>query len=164
MCIRDSPWTEWDASQGLDWSLLQWDVHRTLRDYMRELNTVYQKTRALHAIDFTHDGFEWIEIHDSDNSILSFLRKGPEPGEVVVCVFNMTPVVREGYRVGVPHAGEYREILNSDAAVFGGSDVHGPGPVPSEPIPWADKPHSFSLTLPPLAGVYLAYRAPETGE
>jgi 1,4-alpha-glucan branching enzyme len=148
-------WNEWDAHGSLPWDLVEREPHRQLAGFIRDLNRCYRTCGALHQIDTGWEGFEWIDLHDSDNSILSFIRKGQRPGDHVVCVFNMTPVVRYGYRVGVSLPGGYREAINTDAAVFGGSDVCNPGVLEAEPVPWADKPHSLAISLPPLAGIYL---------
>jgi 1,4-alpha-glucan branching enzyme len=107
----------------------------------------------LHYLDFDASGFEWLDCHDTEQSVLSFLRK--DTGGFVVVVLNFTPVVRKQYRLGVPKPGPYREIFNSDSEHYGGSNVGNSGQVGAEPIPWMGQPHSISLTLPPLAGVVL---------
>ena len=109
---------------------------------------------ALHQVDFSWEGYQWIDFHDVDNTILSFMRRARDASDFVIVVANFTPVPREGYRVGVPKAGFYREILNSDAACFGGSNLGNAGGLPSDPMPWQGQPHSILLTVPPLAVVY----------
>jgi 1,4-alpha-glucan branching enzyme len=116
---------------------------------VRDLNRLYRDEPALHAHDFSGEGFEWIEASDSANSVLSFLRRGAGTTLAVVC--NFTPVPRHNYRVGVPDPGYYREIFNSDAEMFGGSNVGNSGGMMSEPIGYNNHYHSLSITLPPLA-------------
>jgi 1,4-alpha-glucan branching enzyme len=108
----------------------------------------------LHQHDFEQQGFEWIDCHDADNSVLSLVRRGN--GQLLVCLFNFTPVPRQGYRVGLPEAGRYREILNTDAAHYGGGNIGNAGWVSSTPVPWNDRPDSTLVNLPPLAAVFLA--------
>ncbi len=147
-------WDEWDCHESLPWHLVDNEPHSSLMRMLGDLNGLYRSAGCLHQVDFSWEGFEWIDLHDGDNSILSFIRKGTAPGDVMVCVFNMTPVVRESYRVGVPALGTYRECFNSDAKVYGGSDVGNSVPREVEPIPWNGSDHSFAFTLPPLAGVF----------
>ena len=109
---------------------------------------------ALHQVDFSWEGFEWIDLHDSQQSIVSFLRKARDPADVMVCIFNFTPVPRGGYRVGVPRPGEYEEVFNSDADVYGGGNMGNAGIVPADPLPWQNQPYSLLLTLPPLGACY----------
>jgi len=147
-------WNEWNAHTEIEWVLLYFESHRHIQDYMKALNHLYVAEPALHQVDFSWEGFQWIDIHDLDNSILTFLRRARDPEDVVVVVANFTPVPREGYRVGVPKAGFYREILNSDAACFGGSNMGNRGGLPSDDQPWQGQPHSILVTVPPLAVVY----------
>jgi 1,4-alpha-glucan branching enzyme len=121
---------------------------------MKALNHLYTAEPALHQVDFSWEGFQWIDIHDVDNSILTFLRRARDPNDQIVVIANFTPVPREGYRVGVPKPGFYREILNSDAAGFGGSNMGNAGGLPSDELPWQGQPHSILVTVPPLAVVY----------
>ncbi|HET9920295.1 MAG TPA: 1,4-alpha-glucan branching protein GlgB, partial [Ktedonobacteraceae bacterium] len=154
-------WQEWQYAQSLDWHLLQapHDAHHArLRDFVRDLNQLYRQEPALSVLDFDPAGFSWIDVHDSDNSVVSFMRKSNNEQETLVFVCNFTPVTRSGYRLGVPYAGEYYEVINSDATRYGGSGVENPQPMPSGPIPWQSCPHSILLTLPPLASVILKRR------
>ncbi len=145
---------EWNCMQPLDWYVLDYPLHQGLQTLVKQLNALYKDSPALHQHEFDWQGFEWIDCHDADNSVLSFIRRGDD-GFVVV-VLNLTPVAREGYRIGVPAAGEYREIFNSDSAYFGGSNVgNGGHRLETEDLPWMDRPCSLSLTLPPLAGIVL---------
>lgn len=147
-------WDEWNCYKSLDWHLMQWDPHHKLRALVKELNRLTCTIPALYEKDFSWEGFEWIDFHDSDQSLVSFTRKGNDPDDVIVCVFNFTPAPREGYRVGVPRPGTYKEIFNSDSELFWGSNVGNWGGVPSDPIPWQGCDHSILITVPPLAGVY----------
>ena len=139
----------------LDWALLEHDDHRKLQAYVKALNKLYVEQPALHEVDFSWEGFQWIDLHDVDNSVVSFVRRAKDPNDFVVIVANFTPVIREIYRVGVPRAGFYRELLNSDAASFGGANLGNAAGLTSEPTPWQDQQHSVVLTLPPLAVVFL---------
>ncbi|MDX2494347.1 MAG: 1,4-alpha-glucan branching protein GlgB [Desulfuromusa sp.] len=146
-------WLEWDEGNVLDWSLCEQDAHRGVQLLARDLNSLYRHQSALHHFDFEEQGFEWIDCHDYQQSILSFIRKGK--GEQLICLFNFTPVVRNNYRVGLPHSGRYREILNSDAQIYGGSDVGNAGGIIAEDVAWLGRPASALVTLPPLAIVIL---------
>lgn len=148
-------WTEWNEDRSLDWQLLEYPLHAGLQQWVRDLNRVYQQHPAIWTVDFQPEGFEWIDFHDVEQSIVSFLRRGRE-GEEVVFVFNFTPVPREQYRVGVPQAGRYSELLNSDAASYGGSNLGNGGMVESDEVEQHGRPHSLSLTLPPLSVLMLA--------
>ena len=154
-------WREWNFAQSLDWHLLQPPSdarHARLRDYLSDLNQLYQEEPALSLLDYDPAGFSWIDVHDSDNSVVSFMRKSKKKHETLVFVCNFTPVPRYGYRVGVPYAGEYYEVINSDATRYGGSGIENKQHMPSAPIYWQNCPHSLLLTLPPLATVILKLR------
>jgi 1,4-alpha-glucan branching enzyme len=147
---------EWNHETSLDWHLLdQGPYHRGVQRLVADLNRVYRGERALYEVDFEPAGFEWMDCHDSEQSVLSFVRRARDPGDVVLCVCNFTPVPRVGYRVGVPVAGFYAEVLNTDGAVYGGSNLGNAGGVMSEPLPWHGQPHSVVLTLPPLGALWL---------
>ncbi|HEY6441860.1 MAG TPA: 1,4-alpha-glucan branching protein GlgB [Candidatus Acidoferrales bacterium] len=143
----------WEGA-ALDWSLENSPPHRGIQRLLADLNGLHVREHALHQVDFEWSGFEWIEPNDAAVSVLSCLRRGTDPQEIVVAVCNFTPVMRESYRVGVPRPGFYREILNTDSNYYGGSDVGNSGGVQAEPIPWNDRPYSLNLRLPPLAAVY----------
>jgi 1,4-alpha-glucan branching enzyme len=143
----------WEGA-ALDWSLESSPPHRGVQRLVADLNHLHLAEGALHQIDFEWSGFEWIEPNDGAASVLSFLRRGTDPQDVIVAVCNFTPVMRENYRVGVPRPGFYREILNTDSAYYGGSDVGNAGGVQAQPIPWNERPYSLNLRLPPLAVVY----------
>ena len=140
---------EWSEGRSLDWHLLEYPLHRGMQDWVRDLNALYQQQPSMWEVDFAPEGFEWIDFHDVEKSIVSFLRRG-RGGEDTVWICNFTPVPRENYRVGVPHEGRYRELLNSDAAIYGGSNVGNGGTVATEPIAEHGRSCSLSLTLPPL--------------
>jgi 1,4-alpha-glucan branching enzyme len=148
-------WNEWYYEVGLDWGLLDEPPHAALRKWMQDLNAFYKAERALHSQDYRYEGFEWIDADDSENSGISFIRWDRERRDFVVVICNFTPVVRYGYRIGVPERGLYREILNSDSHVYGGSNVGNLGGIEAEDSPSHGRPHSLALTLPPLATVFL---------
>ena len=146
---------EWNHDTSLDWHLLADPAHAGVQRLVRDLNALYRATPALHARDCDANGFEWIDASDSANSVLSFLRKGGPEHEIAMIVVNFTPVPRQNYRIGVPAPGFYREALNSDAAMYGGSNLGNAGGVVAEPVPWHGRANSISLTLPPLGGLIL---------
>jgi len=146
---------EWNFKQSMDWNLLDYDMHRKLRDYVRDLNKLYATHKALYEVDFDYAGFEWLDCNDSDNSIVSFIRKGKSPEDTLVFVCNFTPVVRHDYRIGVPEAGYYKEILNSDSEIYGGSNVGNLGGIEAEQKQHLQWQYSLSMQVPPLAVVVL---------
>ncbi|MDX1763470.1 MAG: 1,4-alpha-glucan branching protein GlgB [bacterium] len=147
-------WNEWNQDQSLDWHLTGFREHKRLQQFVQDLNRVYVREPALHQIDFEHHGFEWIDFHDADNSIVAFIRHGRDWHDHMVVVCNFTPVPRWSYRVGVPEHAYYREILNSESSFYGGSDLGNGGGVHSERTPWHGKPCSMEIVLPPLGVVY----------
>jgi 1,4-alpha-glucan branching enzyme len=148
-------WREWAHDESLDWHLLQWRDHQGILRMVCDLNQLYREQPALHEIDFEWQGYEWLELHDWENSVIAFLRraKNAEDGIVVVC--NFTPVVRENYRIGVPSAGYYREIFNSDSEVYGGSNVGNQGGAWGVPEPHGGRPFHLSIRVPPLGVLFL---------
>ena len=147
---------EWNHETSLDWPLLdQGPYHRGVLRLMADLNRVYRRERALYEVDFEPAGFEWMDCHDSEQSVLSFVRRARDPNDLVLCVCNFTPVPRVGYRVGVPVAGFYAEVLNTDGAAYAGSNLGNAGGVASESRPWHGQPHSVVLTIPPLGTLWL---------
>ena len=143
-------WAEWNHHQSLDWHLLKSSLHTQLQQWMRDLNSLYKSHPALYESDFVPGGFEWVDTHDWEQSVISFLRKGSNPDEVILAVCNFTPVPRSNYRFGVSKEGFWKELLNSDASCYGGSGMGNLGGVHSEPIVAHGRPNSISLTLPPL--------------
>ncbi len=148
-------WDEWFHEKSIDWHLLQYAPHQGVQKWVRDLHAAYRSHPALHQIDFHYSGFQWIDFHDSASSVISFERLSNNPAETVVMVCNFTPIVRKGYRVGVPAPGVYRELLNSDSALYGGGNVGNGGAINSEPVPQHGRAHSVSLTLPPLGILFL---------
>ena len=149
---------EWNYNNAMPWHLLTFDPHRHLQNYMRALNRVYASEPALYEVDFHHSGFEWVDFHDAEGSVIAFLRRGDHGRSWVFVVCNFTPVVRHGYRLGVPEEGFYEEVLNSDAGSYGGGNVGNGGMLSTDPVPSHGRAHSLSLTLPPLAVLVLKKR------
>jgi 1,4-alpha-glucan branching enzyme len=150
---------EWDSTRILDWYVLDYPLHQGVQALVRSLNHLYRHQVALHYQDFDWQGFSWIDCHDAGNSVLTYQRQAhqAESTALIVVVLNFTPVPREGYRIGVPEAGAYQIVFNSDATIFGGSGVGGDRGIlyEAEAIPWMDQPYSLLLTLPPLAGLVM---------
>lgn len=153
-------WKEWEHSGQLDWELLEYDEHRSLRKLVADLNSIIGTDPVFHGSDCAPQGFRWIDFSDSPATVVSFVRTA-ENGEHVVCVFNMTPVMREDYRIGVPQEGTYMEILNTDSHIYGGSGKGNLGKVVGKPFGMHGLPCSVGLTLPPLGALFLK---PGTGE
>jgi 1,4-alpha-glucan branching enzyme len=151
-------WDEWNCMKSLDWHLLQYEPHQKLQYFMSELNRVYRSNPCLYQIDFSWEGFEWIDLHDHDQSTLSFVRKGADPRDVMVCAFNFTPVSRGDYRLGVPQPGQYEQVLNSDSEAFGGSNFGQIPEVWSEEWGWHGRYHSIKVAIPPLGAVVYRLR------
>jgi 1,4-alpha-glucan branching enzyme len=148
-------WSEWSEARSLDWHLLQYAPHEGLMRFVADVNRAYREQPALHQVDFDWRGFDWLVPNDSDNSVFVFLRRGHNPDDVVVVACNFTPVPRLDYRVGVPRGGRWVELLNSDSALYGGSNVGNGGEVWATEGQWGNQPCTTSLTLPPLGVVYL---------
>jgi 1,4-alpha-glucan branching enzyme len=148
-------WREWNHDRGLDWELLDHEPNRKLRKFVKDLNHLYLREPALYQVDFHWHGFEWIDFHDWESSVVSFLRRAKDPDDFLIFVCNFTPVPRFDYRVGVPGPGIYLEVLNSDSAEYWGSNLGNLGGVTAEPILCAGRPYSVRMTLPPLAVVVL---------
>jgi 1,4-alpha-glucan branching enzyme len=142
--------SEWDFRKGLDWHLLSSAYHSKLQRFVRDLNYAVQSFKELYELDFTPDGFEWIDFSDAEQGVVSYLRKS-RAGGIMVVACNLTPVPRYNYRIGVPRGGRYREVLNGDALEYGGSGVGNLGGLDSDAVPSHGRLHSLSLTLPPLA-------------
>ena len=151
-------WREWDHDSSLDWHLLEWPEHRGLQRWVGDLNRVLREEAALHEVDFDPHGFEWIDCADAGQSVVSFARFGRDRSRTVIVVLNATPVVRHGYRVGVTREGAWKELLNSDAQIYGGGGVGNMGGAWGEQVPWHGRPFSLDLTLPPLGMLVLAPR------
>ena len=148
-------WCEWNHDTSLEWHLCQFDPHAGLQRLVRDLNWLHQQEPALHEVDHEWSGFQWIDFNDAQHSVIAFLRKAKDSTDQIVCLCNFTPVPRYDYRIGVPLDGYYRELLNTDSAVYGGSNVGNSGGVQSTSIPCHGQPHSIVVTLPPLAVLFL---------
>jgi 1,4-alpha-glucan branching enzyme len=146
---------EWNHDQALEWWLLQYPVHHKLQTMVGELNALYRREPAMYQVDDSYRGFEWIDFRDADHSVILFARFARDPNDFLVFCCNFTPVPQQGYRVGLPRGGRYREIFNSDSEMFGGSNMGNKGFVDSEDKPFQGRPASALLTLPPLAVVVL---------
>ena len=145
---------EWAHDTSLEWHVLQYAVHKGAQKWVEQLNRVYRDEPALHELDNDPTGFEWVDANDTGASVLSFLRKGKSPRDTVLVVCNFTPVPREKYVVGVPSDGYWKELLNSDAGEYGGSNVGNGGGVHSQSVPMHGRPYSLQLTLPPLSVLF----------
>jgi 1,4-alpha-glucan branching enzyme len=146
--------SEWNDDGELDWYLLDRPQHHGIKLLVSELNRLYREIPALHNIDFEHGGFEWVDCHDAAQSVLSYLRRGPN-GEFVVVLLNFTPIPRDDYRIGLPVAGRYRELFNSDSEYYGGANIGNTGEVSTRPTPWMGHEQSLTLRLPPLGALIL---------
>jgi len=146
---------EWAHDSSLDWDVLQYPVHRGMLTWMEQLNRLYRDERALHVLDNNPAGFEWVDCNDNATSTISLLRKSESPKDTVLVVCNFTPVPRNGYRIGVPTAGYWRELLNSDAKEYGGSGMGNLGGAHADAESVHGRPYSLRLTLPPLGALFL---------
>ena len=148
-------WDEWDHDESLQWHLLQFAPHQGLQNWVKDLNHFYKSEPALYERDFSQDGFEWIDFHDWEESIISFIRKGKNTTrDIILTVCNFTPLPRQNYLVGTPRGGWWKEELNSDAECYGGSGTGNLGGLEAAPIPVQGRYHSLSITLPPLGIVF----------
>ncbi len=154
-------WHEWNFDGELSWDLLEQEFHKRLERFVQDINALYVSEPALYQVDFSHMGFEWIDFSDAANSVISFERKSRDGNSAIVAAFNFTPVVRSGIRIGVRHDGLYKELLNTDASMYGGSNVGNQGEVMAEAVPMHNREYSLALTLPPLGGVLLKKDCPE---
>jgi 1,4-alpha-glucan branching enzyme len=148
-------WSEWSHDHSLDWHLLENEDHSKLQALVRELNRVYRTEPALWEADTESSGFRFIDADNADDNVSAFLRISPRTGSRIICACNFSPVVREGYRIGVPCAGLYREILNTDSTWFGGSNVGNGGAVMAEQTARHGFDYSLRLRLPPLGVIWL---------
>jgi 1,4-alpha-glucan branching enzyme len=150
-------WREWDHDNSLDWDLMTYPFHSDLQKWLRDLNYFYKSEPAMHEIDFEPGGFEWVDCCDSEGSTLSFIRKARSNEDVILVVCNFTPVPRHNYRLGVPRGGFWKEVLNSDARHYQGSGQGNMGGVEAAPIHSHGRSHTLSLTIPPLAAVFMKH-------
>ncbi len=150
-------WSEWNHDASLDWALLESAPHASLRLLVGDLNHLYRSEPALNTAENTPSSFEWIDVHDSEKNVLSFLRKGATEAQAIAVVCNFSPIVRANYRIGVPAKGFWKEILNSDSKVYGGSGIGNVGGRETVPIPLHGRNHSITIDLPPLGAVFFRY-------
>ncbi len=150
---------EWDFSGSLDWHLTQYDYHAGLQQLVADLNGIYKNYPALYEKQFEHDGFEWINYTDHENSILTYIRKGNTAKELLVVACNFTPVVRADYRIGLPHKGKLVQILSSDAKKYGGGDISNTSVIPIDKKHWDNRDYSAPITIPPLGTVLFEIKA-----
>jgi len=149
---------EWNENDSLDWHLVeQYEKHTQLQTYSRALNKFYRDNKSLWQVDFDWNGFQWIDCNDNDNSIISFIRKAEDSEDYLIIICNFKPERHEGYRIGVPDSGAYVEVFNSDAEEFGGSGVTNSTGLLTEDFPWHNRSHSITLTVPPLATIFLRH-------
>ena len=144
---------EWNDSKALDWYVMDYPGHKGMHTMVGDLNKMYKEIPPLHRYDFDEQGFEWIDCHDSEQSVLSYMRRDGD--DIAIVILNFTPVPREGYRIGVPFDCKYQEVFNSDSEYYGGSNMGNNSLVGAEPKAWMNQPFSLSLTLPPLSGIVL---------
>jgi len=151
-------WPEWNHQSGLEWFVLKEPSHQGVQQWVKDLNRMYRGELALHERDFSSDGFEWIDFNDANNTTLAFLRKGRTTADLLLAAFNFTPVPRHNYRLGVPIGGYWKELLNSDAQIYGGSGQGNAGGIEAETFNWHHRPYSIRVTLPPLSALFLVSR------
>jgi 1,4-alpha-glucan branching enzyme len=147
--------TEWSYERSLDWHLLEQPGHAGIQALVRDLNRLYKDEPALWEVDSDPSGFWWLEPNDADSNVLAFARASKDADRIVVFAANLSPVPREGYRLGLPRSGRWKEAVNTDSKFYGGGDVGNLGGIVPEPIPWHSQPVSALVTLPPLAAVWL---------
>jgi 1,4-alpha-glucan branching enzyme len=149
---------EWDSNQSLDWHLLQWDEHQGIKKITQELNLIYKRERSLYETDFTPDGFEYINHADSENSVISYLRKSENLQEEILIIINFTPSIHSSYRTGTNKSGKWEIIFNSDSAFFGGSNNGSSGIINTDHKPEHSRPYSLAVNLPPLGALFLKWK------
>jgi 1,4-alpha-glucan branching enzyme len=152
-------WHEWNHDRSLDWHLLEEPLHASLKRFVQDMNWHYSAEPALYECDFTHEGFSWIDCNDNENSVISMIRYAHDRLNFIVMIFNFTPVPRLDYRIGVPQAGRYTEIVNSDSELYGGSNMGNLGGIDTDPTPSHGFAQSLRLTVPPLGCLYLKRRS-----
>ncbi|MCA9266387.1 MAG: alpha amylase C-terminal domain-containing protein, partial [Planctomycetales bacterium] len=146
-------WNEWNHDESLQWHLMQWESHSGLQRMVADLNKLYVDEPALHQVEFESSGFEWVDCMSSEDSVLAYLRKAKETDDFLLVCCNFTPVPRDGYRVGVPRGGWYQELFNSDAHVYGGSDMGNFPGLEAEKKSAQARPYSIPVNIPPLGVV-----------
>lgn len=147
-------WNEWGHEQSIDWHLLQYPMHKKMQKWIQDLNHFYQNEPCLYEEDFTQEGFEWVDTHAWEESLISFIRKSPNQKHQILVICNFTPIPRINYRLGVPQGGYWKELLNSNSEYYGGSDLGNYGGTQAKPIPSHGRPFSLLLTIPPLSTLF----------
>jgi 1,4-alpha-glucan branching enzyme len=150
-------WREWNHDGSLDWHLTEFDSHRGVQKLVEDLNRLYRSEPALHELDCDPYGFEWIDAGDSEQSVLTYLRRARSAEHTLVATLNFTPVPRVDYRIGVPHSGFWKEVLNTDATEYGGTGWGNWGGVKAVDDPCHGRPFSITVSLPPLAAVFFRH-------
>ncbi|MEW5894684.1 MAG: 1,4-alpha-glucan branching protein GlgB [Candidatus Omnitrophota bacterium] len=153
-------WAEWNHERSIDWHILNYDVHKGIQNLVRDLNHFYRATPSFFELDFDPEGFEWIQCDDWQQSVLCFIRKSKDPKDTTIVACNFTPVPRDNYKVGVPFDGYWKEVINSDAAIYGGAGIGNMGGKNAERKGFHYRPYSLSITVPPLAVVYFKWQGP----
>jgi 1,4-alpha-glucan branching enzyme len=148
---------EWSHEKSLDWHLLDHPLHQGAQHLVRDLNRLYREVKALHRRDSEPEGFQWLKSDDAEKSVLAYARFGSEEDAPAITLCNFTPLPRQGYRIGAPKSGRWREALNTDARIYGGSNLGNQGQVTTDGTPYDGFPDSMTLTLPPLATVVLIW-------
>ena len=143
--------SEWNFTQSLDWHLLQFPGHKGMQETVKALNFLYRKEPALYHFNFSYEGFEWLDADNTNESVFVFMRKGPKAKDTLVIAINLTPVVREHYRIGVPFKTKWKEIFNTDDLVYYGSGINNRGEIVTNKEGYSNQEYSIDVTLPPLA-------------
>jgi len=154
-------WTEWNHEQSIDWHILNYDVHKGIQKLVADLNHFYRREAAFFKLDFDPHGFEWVQCDDWQQSILCFLRKSDDPKDIILVACNFTPIPRHHYGIGVPYDGYWREVLNTDARIYGGSGVGNLGGHGAQRRSCHGRPYTLSVSLPPLSTVYFKWEGPQ---
>ena len=147
-------WSEWNHEYSIDWHLLQWDTHKGVRQLVKDLNQIYKNEPAMFEVDAEWNGFEWIDMSDADNSLISFVRRAKNPDDYLIFILNFTPTVHYNYKIGVPEPVEYETLINSDSEYYWGSNK-GNQYVQGKEGNWHGRPAHIDVTIPPLAGLIL---------
>jgi 1,4-alpha-glucan branching enzyme len=149
---------EWRHDASIDWHLLQYTPHKGMQNLVRDLNRLYQTEPALHELDSQPGGFEWIDCTDANSSTMSYIRRSKTTDDIILVVLNFTPVPRDGYRIGVPGPGFWKEILNTDSGNYYGTNIGNNGGLYAEFVPFHNQKYSLQMNLPPLAAVFFKGR------
>ncbi|MCK5519832.1 MAG: alpha amylase C-terminal domain-containing protein, partial [Candidatus Marinimicrobia bacterium] len=148
-------WNEWNPDRGVEWDLLDHDFHQNAKYFVKDLNTLYLEEKALWEKDCNPEGFQWIDVDNAEQSILSFIRRGSHPLDELIIIMNFTPQTYSGYTVGAPLSGSWNCIFNSDSENYGGSNFDTGVNITAQETPWQNQPCSLSLNIPPLACIIL---------